>query len=169
MKRIFSIALLLGIVSVFFTSCGDKFVYQNTLEFPDQKWDRIEKGKDISFEKINITNIKDVYDINVSFSHTKNINVDEISFILRIISPSGIKKETIHTVQLKDRNAEKFIGSDLGNTVEIKEPIKQYLTFTEKGEYKFIISNYSSKYQVTGLKNIGIEVKKSELDYNVEK
>ena len=78
MKRIFSIALLLGIVSVFFTSCGDKFVYQNTLEFPDQKWDRIEKGKDISFEKINITNIKDVYDINVSFSHTKNINVDEI-------------------------------------------------------------------------------------------
>lgn len=169
MKRFFSIALLLSLVSVFFISCGDKFVYQNEIEFPNQKWERIEEGKDISFEKINITNIKDVYDINVSFDHTKSINVDEISFVLRIISPSGIKKESVHNVALKDRNAEKFIGSDLGDIVEIKEPIKQYLTFTEKGDYKFIITNVSSKYQVTGLKNIGIEVKKSVLDYNVEK
>lgn len=169
MKRIFSIALLTVIFSIFFVSCGDDFVYQNTVEFPNQKWDRIEKGKDVSFEKIKISNVKDVYDINVSFAHTKDINVDEISFILRIISPSGMKKETIHTMQLKDRSGEKFLGSDLGEIIEVMEPVKQYITFTEKGEYKIIISNYSTKYQVKGLKNIKVEIKKSKLDYNVEK
>ncbi len=169
MNRIFKNVVLLFLISFLFFSCKDKPAYYEVKEFTNQKWDRIEEGKDISFEKIKINNIKDVYDINVSFAHTRDINVDEISFILRIIAPSGIKKESIHTMVLKDRDNEKFIGSDLGEVIEIKEPVKQYLTLTEKGEYEIIISNYSSKYEVTGLRNIGVEVKKSVLDYDVEK
>lgn len=169
MKRFFCISLILSLVSIFFISCNDKPQYSEIKEFPNQTWDRIESGKDVSFEKINITNLKDIYDINLSFNHTKDINVDEISVILRIESPSGVKKESIHTIALKNRDNEKFVGSDMGEVIEIKEPIKQYYIFTEKGEYKFIISNYSSKFQIKGLRNIGIEVKKSVLDYNVEK
>lgn len=169
MKQIIRCSLITVFFSLIFVGCDNKPIYQNTLNFPSQKWERIEEGKDMKFEKINIKNIEDSYDINVSFRHTKEINIDEISFILRIISPSGISKETIHTIKLKDRDGSKFIGSDLGKIVEIKEPVKQYTTLPEKGEYSIIISNYSSKYEITGLENIGLEIEKSNLDYEIEK
>lgn len=160
------------IITIFFclvfVSCGKKQIYEKTVAFPNQTWQRIEKGKDIKFEKINIKSIKDAYDINVYFRHKTIINVDEISFILRIISPSGIKKESIHTVKLKDREGKKYIGNDLGEIIDMKEPVKQYVFFPEVGQYTIIVSNYCEKYEVNGLSNIGIEITKSNLDYEIK-
>ncbi|MFA6199666.1 MAG: hypothetical protein WC679_04585 [Bacteroidales bacterium] len=152
-----------------FVSCGKKQIYEKTVIFPNQTWERIENGKDVKFEKINVKSKEDAYDINISFRHKPTINVDEISFILRIISPSGMKKESIHTLKLKDRYGKKYIGKNLGEEIDIKEPIKQYFFFPEVGEYTIVISNYCEKYEVNGLSNIGIEIVKSDLDYEIEK
>jgi gliding motility-associated lipoprotein GldH len=165
-KTLIYLVILLPLI---FISCADKPIYEGSIAFPNASWQRIEQGKDIEFDNINIKNIKDAYDINVSLTHKPTINVDNISFVLRIVSPSGMKKETIHTIELKDRDKVKFIGSDLGEIIEIKEPIKQYAMFSEKGEYKMIISNYSEKYEVLGLEKIGLEIVKSNLDYQIDK
>jgi hypothetical protein len=39
----------------------------------------------------------------------------------------------------------------------------------ELGEYTIKISNYNSKYELTGIENITLEVIKSNLDYEIEK
>lgn len=160
---------LVVFLPLIFISCSDKPIYHSSISFPNASWQRIEEGKDVEFENINIKSIKDAYDINVSFTHKPTINVDQISFVLRIISPSGLKKETIHTIELKGRDKIKFIGNDLGEIIEIKEPIKQYIMFSEAGNYKIIISNYSDKYEVMGLEKMSIELVKSNLDYKIDK
>ena len=169
MRKIINYSIIAFFFCLVFTSCTKKPIYENKVEFTNHSWQRIEAGKDIKFDKIKIKSIKDSYDINVSFSHTPTINVDEISFVLRIISPSGIRKESIHTIKLKDRDGKKFIGNKSGEIIEVKEPVKQYAFFSEEGDYTIIISNYCEKYQVDGLINIGLEVKKSNLDYEIEK
>ncbi|MDD2191763.1 MAG: hypothetical protein PHO12_04405 [Bacteroidales bacterium] len=169
MKKAFSYLVVFIVLPIIFISCSKEQVYENSISFPNNTWQRIEDGKDITFEKINIKSVKDDYDFNISFIHKPNINVDQISFILRIISPSGISKETIHTIELKGRDKDKFIGNNLGEIIEIKEVIKQYTTLPEVGEYKVIISNYSDRYEITGLEKITLEVIKSNLDYKIEK
>lgn len=169
MKKIIGFSYIFIIISLVLVGCGNKPVYQNTVSFTNEKWPRIEEGKEIKFEKINIKSVEDTYDINVLFRFKKSINVDEITFILNIISPSGISKESTHTIKLKDREGVNFLGSDLGEIVEIKEIIKQYTTLPELGEYTIKISNYSSKYELTGIENITIEVIESNLDYEIEK
>lgn len=169
MRKIINYSIIALFLCLTLVSCSNDSIYKNKIDFPKQSWQRIEAGKDIKFDKIKIKSIKDSYDINVSFFHTPKINVDEISFVLRIISPSGMKKETIHTIKLKDRDGKKFIGKNTGDIIEIKEPIKQYVSFPEEGEYTIMISNYCEKFQVDGLVNIGLEVNKSNLDYDIEK
>lgn len=169
MRKIINYSIIAFFFCLVFASCTTKPIYENKVEFTNHSWQRIEAGKDIKFDKINIKSIKDSYDINISFSHTPKINVDEISFVLRIISPSGIKKETIHTIKLKDREGKKFIGNKSGEIIEVKEPVKQYVFFPEQGDYTIMISNYCEKFQVDGLVNVGLEVKKSNLDYEIEK
>ncbi|MFA7081602.1 MAG: hypothetical protein WC135_03220 [Bacteroidales bacterium] len=169
MKKAFNYLVVLIILPLIFSSCTKNQVYEDSISFPNSTWQRIEEGKDITFEKIIIKSVKDEYDFNVSFVHKPTINVDEISFILRIISPSGISKETIHTIELKGRDKAKFIGNNLGEIIDIKEVVKQYSTLPEVGEYKVIISNYSNKYEIKGLEQITLEIIKSDLDYKIEK
>ncbi|MBP6429215.1 MAG: hypothetical protein KA273_02330 [Bacteroidales bacterium] len=169
MKKAFNYLVVLIILPLIFSSCSKDKIYEDSISFPNSSWQRIKEGKDITFEKINIKSVKDDYDFNISFVHKPSINVDAISFILRIISPSGISKETIHTIELKNRDKSKFIGNNLGEIIEIKEVVKQYSTLPEVGEYKVVISNYSEKYEITGLEKITLEIIKSNLDYKIEK
>lgn len=168
MKKIFNLFTVLLVIVFVFVSCTKQEIYKNSISFPNSTWQRIEEGKEIIFEDINIKSIKDDYDINVSFVHRPTINVEEISFILKIVSPSGISKETPHTIKLRDRTNTKFIGNNLGEIIEIKEPVRQYATFSEKGKYTMIITNYSQKYEIKALKRIGLEIVKSNLDYEIQ-
>lgn len=169
-SRIVFALIAIGVLVFAGVSCKkNKKIYKDRQDFKGYVWNRIEDGKDVSFEKIKIPNIEDTYDIYVSIRHAPMINVDEVDFILKVISPSGIAKQSIHTIKLKDRAGEKFVGDRMGDLIDIKEIVKQYMYFPEKGEYTIVISNYSSKYQIGGIMSIGIEVEKSNLDYDVEK
>lgn len=161
--------LLSIIIPLFFISCNKTSIYKDNIKFKGFVWERIGQGKEVRFENINIPNIEDTYDIYVAIRHTPFIDVDEVSFVLRIVSPSGISKETLHTIKLKNREGNKFAGDQLGDMIDIKELVKQFTNFPEKGNYTIIISNYSSKFKISGIMDIGIEIDKSNLDYDIEK
>ena len=98
-------------------SCGDGDVFKQYKELPGYKWERIEKGKSVVFENINIKNTDDSYDISVMIRHTPYVNEEKISFKMLITSPSGITRESVHTIALKDRNGDKWIGDALGDYI----------------------------------------------------
>lgn len=165
MKRI--IIVLLACISL--VACSKSHIYSNEVQFPNQYWPRIDEGKDITFDNVVVPSKDEAYDISLTFRHTAQINIDKISFILRIISPSGIRKETTHTIDLKDRSGVKFAGQQVGDVYDMTSIVKQYFSFGEKGTYKIIISNYCTQYQVDGLISAKIDINKSNLDYDLDK
>ena len=158
--KIFSLLLILAS----FSSCNKSQVYKEFKTLPNMTWERIEEGKTITFNDINIENEEEVYDISLHFRHTPYITEDEIKFKITIISPSKITRESVHTVKLKDKEGEEWLGEALGDIIDLEVPIKTFFSFVERGNYTIEIVNMCNKYQLQGIMELGLEVNKSDLD-----
>lgn len=154
-------------ITLVFAGCGKDDVYKRRHTFPQSVWNRIEEGKSVFFEDVKIKNIDDPYHIYVSFRYTPQVNVDRMQFIMRITSPSGTEKETIHSFPLKNREG-KFIGEEVGEYFEIEERCKVFQFFNEPGDYKIEILNFMHKYTVSGMISMGLRIEKAEMDYDIE-
>lgn len=154
-------------VMPFFVGCSDGEIYKHSHTFPQSTWNRIEDGKSVFFQDVAIKDIESPYHIYVSFFHTPQVNVDRIQIIMRITSPSGVEKESVHGFPLKDREG-KFIGEPMGDVFEIEERCKVLQYFNEPGDYKIEILNFMHQYAVSGLVSMGLRIEKAEVDYNIE-
>lgn len=164
MKTKFLILILFFSFPILISSCGNGDIYKQYKELPGYKWERIEKGKSVMFDNIEIKDTKDSYDIHVMVRHTPFINVDEIKFKMLITSPSGITRESVHTIALKDRNGKQWAGDALGDLIDIDEVCKRYISFPEEGSYVVELVNMGNKYETIGLMELGLKVVKSDLE-----
>ena len=163
MKKILKIVFLFILVAVF-SSCNKSQVYKEFKTLPNYTWERIEKGKSIEFDNINIENEEDVYDISFHIRHTPYITEDEIKFKLKITSPSSIVRESVHTVKLKDKEGKEWLGEAMGDMIDLEVDLKTFYSFIERGLYKIELVNMGQKYQLQGIMEVGIEINKSDLD-----
>lgn len=163
MKKILKVIFVLAIVTIF-SSCNKSQVYKEFKALPNYTWERIEKGKNIEFDNINIENEEDVYDISFHIRHTPYITEDEIKFKLKITSPSSIVRESVHTIKLKDKEGKEWLGEAMGDIIDLKVDLKTFYSFIERGLYKIELVNMGQKYQLQGIMEVGIEINKSDLD-----
>lgn len=163
MKKILKVIFVLTIVTIF-SSCNKSQVYKEFKTLPNYTWERIEKGKSIEFDNINIENEEDVYDISFHIRHTPYITEDEIKFKLKITSPSSIVRESVHTVKLKDKEGKEWLGEAMGDMIDLEVDLKTFYSFIERGLYKIELVNMGQKYQLQGIMEVGIEINKSDLD-----
>lgn len=163
MKKILKVIFVLAIVTIF-SSCNKSQVYKEFKALPNYTWERIEKGKSIEFDNINIENEEDVYDISFHIRHTPYITEDEIKFKLKITSPSSIVRESVHTIKLKDKEGKEWLGEAMGDIIDLKVDLKTFYSFIERGLYKIELVNMGQKYQLQGIMEVGIEINKSDLD-----
>lgn len=163
MKKILKVIFVLAIVTIF-SSCNKSQVYKEFKTLPNYTWERIEKGKSIEFDNINIENEEDVYDISFHIRHTPYITEDEIKFKLKITSPSSIVRESVHTVKLKDKEGKEWLGEAMGDMIDLEVDLKTFYSFIERGLYKIELVNMGQKYQLQGIMEVGIEINKSDLD-----
>jgi hypothetical protein len=70
----------------------------------------------------------------------------------------------VHTIALKDRNGDKWIGDALGDYIDIEEVCKKYITLPEKGLYTIELVNMGKKYETLGVMELGLKVAKSDLE-----
>lgn len=163
MKKILKIVFLFTLF-LSFSSCNKSQVYKEFKTLPNYTWERIEKGKSIEFDNINIENEEDVYDISFHIRHTPYITEDEIKFKLKITSPSSIVRESVHTVKLKDKEGKEWLGEAMGDIIDLEVDLKTFYSFIERGLYKIELVNMGQKYQLQGIMEVGIEINKSDLD-----
>ena len=163
MKKILRIVFLFTLI-LSFSSCNKSQVYKEFKTLPNYTWERIEKGKSIEFDNINIENEEDVYDISFHIRHTPYITEDEIKFKLKITSPSSIVRESVHTVKLKDKEGKEWLGEAMGDMIDLEVDLKTFYSFIERGLYKIELVNMGQKYQLQGIMEVGIEINKSDLD-----
>lgn len=162
MKRFLKIFCLLLILASF-SSCNKSQVYKEFKTLPNYTWERIEEGKTIAFSDILIENDEEVYDIAIHFRHTPYVSEDEVKFKIKIISPSNIIRESVHTVRLKNKEGE-WMGEALGDMIDISADVKTFFSFVERGNYTIEIVNMCNKYQLQGMMEVGLEIEKSDLD-----
>jgi hypothetical protein len=160
--------IVTGLITFVSCSKNDKIV-EKTLEFPNHKWERIDEKRTVVFDSIEINNTEDFFNISIGFRFGKNINVDAIDYVLKITYPDGIVKESLHSLKLKDRTGERFVGNDLGIFVEDMNVVGSYMQFAQKGIMKVEISNFSQKYEVNDIHSITLLIKKANLDVKLEK
>ena len=163
MKKILKVIFFFFFVTIF-SSCNKSQVYKEFKTLPNYTWERIEKGKSIEFDNINIENEEDVYDISFHIRHTPYITEDEIKFKLKITSPSSIVRESVHTVKLKDKEGKEWLGEAMGDMIDLEVDLKTFYSFIERGLYKIELVNMGQKYQLQGIMEVGIEINKSDLD-----
>lgn len=163
MKKTLRIVFLFTLI-LSFSSCNKSQVYKEFKTLPNYTWERIEKGKSIEFDNINIENEEDVYDISFHIRHTPYITEDEIKFKLKITSPSSIVRESVHTVKLKDKEGKEWLGEAMGDMIDLEVDLKTFYSFIERGIYKIELVNMGQKYQLQGIMEVGIEINKSDLD-----
>ena len=163
MKKILKIVFLFTLI-LSFSSCNKSQVYKEFKTLPNYTWERIEKGKSIEFDNINIENDEEVYDISFHIRHTPYITEDEIKFKLKITSPSSIVRESVHTVKLKDKEGKEWLGESMGDIIDLEVDLKTFYSFIERGLYKIELVNMGQKYQLQGIMEVGIEINKSDLD-----
>jgi gliding motility-associated lipoprotein GldH len=163
MKKILKIVFLFTLI-LSFSSCNKSQVYKEFKTLPNYTWERIEKGKSIEFDNINIENDEEVYDISFHIRHTPYITEDEIKFKLKITSPSSIVRESVHIVKLKDKEGKEWLGEAMGDIIDLEVDLKTFYSFIERGLYKIELVNMGQKYQLQGIMEVGIEINKSDLD-----
>ena len=163
MKKTLRIVFLFTLI-LSFSSCNKSQVYKEFKTLPNYTWERIEKGKSIEFDNINIENDEDVYDISFHIRHTPYITEDEIKFKLKITSPSSIVRESVHTLKLKDKEGKEWLGEAMGDIIDLEVDLKTFYSFIERGLYKIELVNMGQKYQLQGIMEVGIEINKSDLD-----
>ena len=163
MKKILKIVFLFTLF-LSLSSCNKSQVYKEFKTLPNYTWERIEKGKSIEFDDINIENDEEVYDISFHIRHTPYITEDEIKFKLKITSPSSIVRESVHTVKLKDKEGKEWLGEAMGDIIDLEVDLKTFYSFIERGLYKIELVNMGQKYQLQGIMEVGIEINKSDLD-----
>jgi gliding motility-associated lipoprotein GldH len=163
MKKTLKIVFLFTLI-LSFSSCNKSQVYKEFKTLPNYTWERIEKGKSIEFDNINIENDEEVYDISFHIRHTPYITEDEIKFKLKITSPSSIVRESVHTVKLKDKEGKEWLGEAMGDIIDLEVDLKTFYSFIERGLYKIELVNMGQKYQLQGIMEVGIEINKSDLD-----
>ena len=164
MKARFLIPILFFSFSMTMSSCSDGDIYKEYQELPGYKWERINKGKSVVFDNIEIKNTDDSYDVHVMIRHTPFVNEDKIKFKMLITSPSGITRESVHTIALKDRNGKQWVGEALGDLIDIDEVCKRYISFPDEGSYTVELVNMGNKYETIGLMELGLKVVKSDLE-----
>ncbi len=139
-----------------FTSCNNNSVFEQRQKFENYTWNRL---KPLMFE-FNIENTDQEYNVFFTLRHITQYPYDDLKTNLTITSPSGEERTTVHTFKIKDSEG-KFLGDGAGDLWDLKLPVKENMSFNEKGKYRFQIDNLMDYYDVVGLLDFGLIVEKA--------
>lgn len=163
MKRlIFSIFVAFSML-LLFSSCSKDKVYQERKTFNENTWERLGKGKTIEFKNIAIEDTSTVYDVYVTLRHTPYINERKVKFLMKIVYPQGIVRESVHTIELRDKENKNWVGDAMGDMIDVEKRCRAFVSLPEKGNYTITLTNLGTYSQTIGLMDMGIIVKKSNL------
>lgn len=163
MKRLFFSTFVAFSMLLLFSSCSKDKVYQERKTFNENTWERLGKGKTIEFKDIAIEDTSTVYDVYVTLRHTPYINERKVKFLMKIVYPQGIVRESVHTIELRDKENKNWVGDAMGDMIDVEKRCRAFVSLPEKGNYTITLTNLGTYSQTIGLMDMGIIVKKSNL------
>ncbi|MDO5760214.1 MAG: hypothetical protein Q4Q06_04245 [Bacteroidota bacterium] len=163
MKRSILYVLLVFSCILLFICCGKDKVYQERITFENNTWNRLEGNKTITFKDIEISDTSCLYDFYVTIRHTPYINEGRVKFLMKIIYPSGIVRESIYNVGLKSADNTKWSGDAMGDLIDVEQRCRAFVSLPEKGNYTITLTNLGTYAKTVGIMDIGVLIKKSNM------
>ncbi len=150
--------LIIIVLSIFaLTACNKSKIYEERHKFDNYTWNRF---KPLFFE-VPVNDIKSEYNVYLTLRHITQYPYDNLKTNLTMYAPSGEERTTRHTFIIKDEDG-KFLGAGAGDLWDVELLVKGKMVFNEEGTYKFQIDNLMDYYDIVGLMDLGLVVKKAE-------
>ena len=149
MKSIlYLLLLLLGL-----SSCQPNYVLNEEQVILEDHWtyDEIK-----SFD-LNISNLEDIYDLNLIITHNKEYSYENIYMKIHTHFPSIEKKSEQITIQLADKKGQ-WLGKCKGEECMIKVYLLEGFKFPEVGDYTFSFEQFTRDESLKGIKKLTLQV-----------
>lgn len=159
MKRVAPNLILLLIILIFSTSCGNDTVFKERYRFKENTWQRI--NEDIEF-KVEITDATRRYDIDLPIRHASFYPFQYLEISFNMYSPSGQQSYNVRKIYLKDEKGN-WKGDGMGDIWDYTFRVFDQYKFNETGVYRFEIQNLTgNNLFLPGIMDLGLIIKKSK-------
>ena len=153
MKRLF---LFLIIPVIIMSSCGGSVVFKQYNKMENLNWNRFDyQVFEVDVEK------DELLDFYLAFRHHTDFPFDKLWVNVTFYTPDGATRSRDYDFDLKDENG-KWLADGMGELWDIELPIRKEMLFNKGGSCKVRIENIHSKYDMPGVIEIGLVVRKSE-------
>ena len=150
MKVLKKLFVLLSI-SALMVACDETQVYQSWQDIAQLRWER----SNVIENKVNIEDNSKQYKITLGLRYIPGIPEKEVKVLISIINLNGESQEIPYTVKLKDDNDE-HLGEVMGELADITQVIEENYSFSEAGEYTFLIVQAMPQETLGGVLEVGL-------------
>ncbi len=146
-------------------SCGKRNnIYEHQKSIPDFQWSYDYKP---AF-KVSIKDTQAKYNIYTIIRHNDKYPFNNLWLIFHTISPSGEQKRERIELELAKKSG-KWYGAGLGGMWEVLIPIKEKVSFEEKGLYTFKLEQHMRQNPLPAIMNAGIRIERIKKGLNLKK
>ncbi len=137
-------------------SCNSDIVYQETLKISNAKWNRNELAK-FSFE---IEDSLSKYDLYLMIRHAGNFPYKNLYLFAKTSGPRDVfAKDTAQMIFADDRG--NWLGKGIGDIYDYEFKFKEEIGFPYQGKYEIQLEQAMRDFEIEGVTDIGIKLKKS--------
>lgn len=159
-----TLIIVLGIFLL--TSCGGKKVLiDETREFDRAVWQRFSPE---SFD-IDINNPDDYCSINMEVVvDSAMMRSGQLPLTVNLYSPDGERRMFYAYINLKENGRWKgqmLQGRSKEGLRVIRQTIRPFFTFNNKGSYRMEVGQATSQYELEGIYSLRLVIERTEIDY----
>lgn len=157
MKNIHQFAVML-LALVFLNSCGNKSIFEKSVKFGNEGWNRFTKLK-FDFE------IKDAdirYDLFIEAKVSETYSEQFLPFYMQASYSNGEIRAEKYAVKIKDNN-NRFLNEPKDGVRFYSQCIQKGKQFPKSGKYVYEFEHGTSQLNLMGIEEISFKILKSDI------
>lgn len=149
--------LLLLLMLVVCTSCGDRLIYSDTIDIDKSGWDL---NDTLCFE-VELTDTLSMIDIGMTISHTDDYPYSNIWLFLEVSSDNGSNFSDTLNYIIAESNG-KWVGEKRGKNFVVNTSYRNFVRMAHSGNYRFEIRQGMREERLKGISKLEFRINKSE-------
>jgi hypothetical protein len=157
--------LLLSLLSLNIACSGDPTLVDDTRTFANNTWNRFTPEV---FE-FSVPNADDFYRIDFELVvDTALMRNPQLPLTVNLYSPDGERRMFYAYINLKEHGrwkGQSLEGRDKEGLRVIRQNIRPFFTFNNKGTYRMEIGQATSQYDLEGFHSFRLSIERTDIDY----
>lgn len=136
-------------------------LFDQTISFDNEKWLR----QDVKTFNIDVDNVDDCYNFFVTMMIDTNcVRGSQLPLVMNLYNDNGERRNWRSFVNLRNPEGNWLCPLE-GKYLVVNQRIKEYFFFNSKGTHRLEIHHGTDRYEIYGVKQMGIRLEKAKLVY----